>query len=347
MHEFIRISLTFIVAIIGWLIAKKIKLPAYALLGPLFLTALLNIQTGLVYMPSIMRPVIQILAGIVIGSRVTKEEINNIKGAYKPIIISVTSTLAYSLFFGMLIYKVTDLNYVTSAFATAPGGAMDMALISMDMGGDPGVVSTMQLVRMLSAIAVFPGVIGMILTKGKKNDVKLDNEVKLPRDVKKRPLSDMLFTLAVGVATGILGYITGLPAMALLASMTGIAVMNVMNGKAYLPDPVRIALQIMAGVLIGQTMTLDSVIALKQLVVPTLIMVVVYLLMTLLIGLLLYKTTDLDFPTAVFACVPGGATDIALICEDFGASSVMVSMIQYPRVFVVLGVYPVLIQMMM
>jgi uncharacterized membrane protein AbrB (regulator of aidB expression) len=59
----------------------------------------------------------------------------------------------------------------------------------------------------------------------------------------------------------------------------------------------------------------------------------------------LSKTSELDLITALFACAPGGATDLALIAEEYGANTPKVSIIQTMRVIGVVVFYPPAIQL--
>lgn len=341
-NMFSKLIITLVAGLFGLYIGKKVNLPAYALIGAFIGVAFLNILTGEAYLPRATKPYVQIFAGILIGRKVTREELSGLRDSYKPIMISVGSILFYSLIMGFVIQRIGHLNYITSAFATAPGGLMDMALIGMDMGADMSVVTTMQMVRIISIVSLFPVFIDKFLKKT-GNTRQISNK-KVNYNEEKRKLKDVFCTVLVGGTSGLLGYSSGLPAMALIASMLGVALQNIVFKNAYLPKQVKNIVQLFAGIMIGQTITVESIESMKTLIVPTLLMGVVYISMTFLLGTLLYKTTNLDFPTALFACCPGGATDIVLICEEFGANSVVVSMIQYPRVFVVIAFYPMIIR---
>ena len=52
---------------------------------------------------------------------------------------------------------------VTALFACAPGGLTDMALIAADLGADSSKVAAMQMMRLVSVIALYPTIIGWLV----------------------------------------------------------------------------------------------------------------------------------------------------------------------------------------
>ena len=52
------------------------------------------------------------------------------------------------------------------------------------------------------------------------------------------------------------------------------------------------------------------------------------------------NSAGLDYATALFACAPGGMTDMALIAQDLGANSAYVSIIQLSRMLFIVSVFP-------
>ena len=128
-------------------------------------------------------------------------------------------------------------------------------------------------------------------------------------------------TFAVSAAAGYLGKLSGMPAGALLFSMIGSAGFNITSGQHTMPKPVKQAAQILAGALIGVTMTLEAVIGLKSILVPLAVIMLRYFVFNLLIAFLLLHFRQFDAVTAFFSCMPGGAADICLIVEDMGGDA--------------------------
>ena len=57
---------------------------------------------------------------------------------------------------GFLIHKTCGLDLPTSLFASVPAGMSDMALVSLEQGGDAPKVAVLQLVRYLCVMAFMP-----------------------------------------------------------------------------------------------------------------------------------------------------------------------------------------------
>ena len=53
----------------------------------------------------------------------------------------MSTFLALNLAVGFFIWRVTDLDLLTSLFCAAPGGMTDTPLIALDMGADASMVA--------------------------------------------------------------------------------------------------------------------------------------------------------------------------------------------------------------
>ncbi|WP_276245352.1 AbrB family transcriptional regulator [Virgibacillus profundi] len=55
----------------------------------------------------------------------------------------------------------------TANLSIAPGGLFEMVLTASSVGGDPAIVSALQLTRILIIVVFVPPLLGWILRKGK------------------------------------------------------------------------------------------------------------------------------------------------------------------------------------
>ena len=153
MHFFI---LTIIVAIIGGTIGIYLKVPAGALLGALIAVSVYNIIWGLGYVPDNLRVLTRIIAGTLIGSRMTKKDVYGMKNIFSSAVILIVSMAILFPAVGFLIYRLSNLDLSTSLFASAPGGMTDMALVADELGADTPKVVLMQLLRIFCILGFFP-----------------------------------------------------------------------------------------------------------------------------------------------------------------------------------------------
>ncbi|WP_052356797.1 AbrB family transcriptional regulator [[Clostridium] dakarense] len=65
--------ITILVGIIGAFIAKKLKIPAGAMVGSMILVGIFNVLTGVAYVENSTRFFVQVIAGAFIGIDMDKE----------------------------------------------------------------------------------------------------------------------------------------------------------------------------------------------------------------------------------------------------------------------------------
>ncbi len=151
-----QLILTLVVALAGGAAALRLKVPAGAMIGAMFSVAVFNIFTGAAFFPQDMKLYTQIAAGAFIGAGISYKNVMEIKSIFRPAVIMVFLMLTLNLLMGFIAYKTTEMGLVTSLFAFAPGGIVDISLISGDFGADTSKVALMQLVRLIGVLTIFP-----------------------------------------------------------------------------------------------------------------------------------------------------------------------------------------------
>lgn len=157
-----NVMLTLIVAGIGGLIGIRLKIPAGALIGSMISVAIFNILSDKGQMPTSFKLVAQIAIGGFIGLSFSKETVAGLKDLILPTIILVAGLMVFSVALGFIMYKSTDMDFITALFSTAPGGIADMTIISEAYGADIKKVALLHLMRLVSVITVLPLIIRYI-----------------------------------------------------------------------------------------------------------------------------------------------------------------------------------------
>lgn len=138
---------SFIVGLIAsWLIPHELQVPHW-----LFATALL-------------------LMGVSVG---VQFDWKNAKKLWKAVLIEVGLVLALILAcfgIGYEFHHLTDVDLMTSLLSFTPGGLEAMIATVNELGGDAGLVSAIQLTRMLTIILVGPGLTTFIVKGIKSGD---------------------------------------------------------------------------------------------------------------------------------------------------------------------------------
>jgi membrane AbrB-like protein len=145
--------------------------------------------------------------------------------------------------------------------------------------------------------------------------------------------------LGVATATGLTADAVGIPAGALLGALTGAFVVNVAWPGPRLAKAFRSGGKALSGAVIGLSFT-PAMLAIAAELAPVVILGVASLIVTGLgMSLLLHRRFGWDLPTALYACTPGGLSELAATSEDVGANTQIVIAVHTVRVIaiVVLG----------
>ncbi|WP_163969704.1 AbrB family transcriptional regulator [Oceanobacillus halotolerans] len=148
------------------------KIPAGIIIGALGVTALLNVSPAeLAQIPSPLMNAAQVAVGAGLGKNILFKDLK-IGGKYC-LIYFVIAMLVISVSFGLgyMLAQFTVLNNATAILAIAPGGFFEMVLTAYNIGGDPAIVSALQLVRILLIVMVVPSFLKWWFTRGSRRSV--------------------------------------------------------------------------------------------------------------------------------------------------------------------------------
>lgn len=371
----IQLLLTLLVGAVGAFIGFKIKMPAGCMVGSMFTVILLNVFTGYTCFPDELRTVMQMFSGAVIGLGVHKEDVKALRTIGGPVVILLVCMMILNVGFGAAIYSVSDLDIITSLFASAPGGMTDMAIIAGDLGANPSYVVILQLSRLILTLAILPPIFGKIVVRKRKKqglvtsqermeameldlaeatlDGALDEvsieergEKAVPAPIKpsaKELMPRWAITTLGAVGGGTLLYLVGMPAGAILGGMAITVLLNVTWGRCAMPSKTRHVTQTLSGAYIGTTLTAEYVRTLPQLIFPVLIMLVGVFVWCFLVGFIIHKLTKLEFETCMLACAPGGVQDMCLLADELGLETSKIAVMQTARIVGCIALFPSLL----
>lgn len=144
-----------LLALLGYGIAKRLRMPNPALLGPLLTSAAVHIG-GLVEAPPpyTLLAVAQVVIGTSVGARFAGTPLKTIR---KAMVLGVGATLimlAITCAFAFLLQARIDLPLLLLLVAFIPGGFTEMSLIALAMDLDPAFVVTHHTFRVMLVISV-------------------------------------------------------------------------------------------------------------------------------------------------------------------------------------------------
>ncbi len=156
---------------ISALLAKKIKVPAPFLLGPIIITILVNLT---LFPASAMPPgllnICQMVVGIHIGLLLHPESLKHKKKIFLFAISSSVFLVTISFIMSILIMKSLQHTSIISGFLSlAPGGMDQMGIIAHEVHADVATVTIYQLFRILYIYIFIPPVLTLVNRKFHKS----------------------------------------------------------------------------------------------------------------------------------------------------------------------------------
>lgn len=149
---------------------------------------------------------------------------------------------------------------------------------------------------------------------------------------------DLLLTLSVGIAGGLLFVKLRVPGGALLGSLIAAGLLHVQFTELPpTPSIVRISAQIAIGTMVGASIRREPLKRLIDRAPAILISITMVLAVALFSGVLLVALTPFDLSTMLLATIPGGAADITAAALDLGGDAAVVGAFQIIRQTLVFG----------
>lgn len=349
---FLKLCVTLLVAWAGARVALRLKVPAGAVIGSLLFVGAFSVLSNFAYFPAGMRAVTQAVAGAFIGMSVRRKDIEELRLIIVPSLAFFLGVCVIGLSMGYLTFLTTNMDAPTSFLACVPAGITDMSLMSHDLGADGAQVAVLQLVRLLIAIGVTPVISKNIIAHfGQGRDSQSKSPQPQPEETSAPAQANhfskrqkILRTLLATAAGGAAGYFSGIPAGAMTFAMIAVAFLSVRFEGAYLHPKVRTVAQIFAGTLIGTAVTMETVLKMRELLLPALIVASGCFVINYGLGLLIAWLGKIDLATMLFASTPAGLSDVALIAIDVGGDAPKVIVFQLVRFIGIITVMPSIIK---
>ena len=342
------------IAVFGGLIGNKLKLPVGGMLGAMVVVIAFQLIVPLpISFPRELQIVLMLAFGGMIGSRITKKDMIDLKKLALPAIVMIVCMIILSITFGIVMYHFSEIDIPTALFATAPGGMVDMAIVSADFGANSGYVALLQLTRTMFVLVFMMPFYKKIGSKVSGVDSQLRDNITcshevgnmLPQSAKGDYKQSYRFSITIFCALliGLPLWLLGIPAGAIIGAMLGSAGYNIFSGKAYFPSGLRLPLQILAGIFIGLRMDRESFFNLGGIIIPVLIIFFCVIIITFVTAFIIHKLTGLDLFTSLMASTPGGLAEMTILADDLGIDAPKVTVLHTARLMSVIIMFPMIL----
>ena len=151
----------------------------------------------------------------------------------------------------------------------------------------------------------------------------------------------LLLLHGIGTVGGILAKRLRTPAGYMIGAMLLVTAAGCVIGDlgAY-PPSLRLAVQLVCGMMLGSSFTKQDIALLRTLAKPAVVLMASLLTIHVLFAWAISSFSALGLATALFAAAPGGVSDLAILAADFGADAKIVALLQLVRFVFVLSFFP-------
>ena len=298
---------------------------------------------------------LQILLGMLVGFRMTREELREGARALLPASLLAVVIISASVGAALVAVPVTSLDPVTALLAAAPGGLTEMTAVGASFGADGAAVASVQLVRVLLAVAVVDVVLQRLGHKGEAPDSGDESESKGEDQGQdyapdrwaehKGDLKNLAVTAPWGIVGGLIGIATSLPAGGIIGALVFSAAFRLLRER---PVPVRtfqVGVQAISGVVIGLGASGDFLAQILRLAGAGALIIFTQIVLWFVMSWVLVRFLRYDPPTATLAPSPGAMSAVISTADEAGADTVVVTFIHLVRLNAVIVVVPLLVSL--
>lgn len=348
----LSVALTLAVGALGWFVASKLGFAAPAMLGSMLAVGITNALFGYAEMPSEVRVLAQSVSGAFIAMNMSRKDVANMRRLIVPMLLLFAMFTVNTLVMGTALHVFFGMNIYTALFGSVAGGIADISMIAMDFEQcDASEVAFLQTTRLVAVLLIFPSWITFMCRNEPPEELS-DGMMGVQSDIVTPPAVARVFgtgkrqvvvTFLCCLCFGILGKLSGMPAGTIVFAMVGTAAINLSFGCCRMPMQTKRCAQLLAGSLVGSTISAETFSSLSTTVAPVILLLVSYWIVNFVYSRICSHFHLLDLRSAMFASAPGGASDMALIAADLGANLAKIATIQMTRAIYAVAVMPTVV----
>jgi uncharacterized protein len=328
---------------IGWMIGTIVLAAFLSFRQP----AWLKVTTEANGLPSYWLKIGQWLLAIELGRQMNLSVLQTFSDHWITITIMLFLSVIFSLLSGLVLWKCSQTDMLTSFFATAPGGVATMPGIAEEVGANTATVSIVQTLRVFLVVLTIPIIVSSWLT------VPVDQAMissSLTSGSSEFQWSQLLGTIILGLTAWgghYVGKILRFPAPVLVGGMVCVAVVQSLisffTGHdliVWWPHSIMILSQICIAASIGSRFQRSMFIGIQKTVAVAFLSTIALIIAMFGCAYLVAKATGISLVTSVLAFAPGGVAEMATTAVVLHADSTFVVTVQVLRIIVVILVLP-------
>ncbi len=354
----------FFLGSLGWALLTPLRVPVPALLGTIAVVGSLRIAGyPLPTAPEVFSPAVQIFLGLFVGSKITRDTVDQLKAMISPSLLIVIWALGLVFGMGYFISRITYLDLVTAILSSSVAGLPEMTVIGLDTNADIPAMITIKLVRMLATIFTFPFLVKLVVKNDEEiSNIPVESDGKASNSNNKPILKEMLnklinldvksllisirlslISLCIAAAGGLLFINLGVPAGGMVGSMFFVAAASLLGVPIITPSPRVFGVMLVGvGLMVADNLvpeTLDTFLT-DGIIVPIIISTIIVFITSFLVAFTIHKLAGWDFTTSFLAAAPGGFTVMTTLAIKYNKDPFRVSILHLCRLLAIKSVVP-------
>ena len=331
-----RLLLAYVPAAFGGWLCSLAHVPLAWLIGALLVTAALNVAGHGLPVSTIGRRVGQLVLGIAIGLFFTPVTVAALMDNVGAMLFAGAFVLVLGCLAGLLLLRMTGIDWPTAYFASVPGGAAEMALMAERHGGNGAPVAFAQALRVGIIVTIVPPAITWSGVAGVPDLVTRSSHFD--------PIG-LAALIAMAVVAAVLTAKARLPNAWLLGPMTLSAAITGFGITLSTIPPILIAIsQVLLGTSLGAMFSRDTLRGAHGFFTATMVGNVVLLGACLGLGLLGTLVVEAPFASMILATAPGGVTEMSITAKALHLDVALVSAFHVVRIFMIVPTTPLVFQ---
>jgi uncharacterized protein len=143
--------------VVGYIVARLLRIPAYALVGPMVLSAIVHAAGITQSRPPVwLVAAAQVVVGAMVGTRFDGVSPRMVGKAVALAIVATAVLLVLAVVFGQAVESTLGIPFSAALLAFAPGGLAEMSLIALSLDIDAAYVSSHHIVRIFVIVLAAP-----------------------------------------------------------------------------------------------------------------------------------------------------------------------------------------------
>ncbi|KKI92248.1 membrane protein [Bacillus sp. SA1-12] len=327
---------------IGWMIGTLLTAAFLSIMRPKALRVPANqkgIQKQWLYIG-------QCMLGIELGQKVNHSVLTIFYENWSIITVMLLLSIFFSLLSGLILWKWSKLDMLTSFFATAPGGLSSIPGIAEEVGANTGIVSIIQAMRVFLVIITVPVIMSFLYPHSEVHSFTDTAAASLTKFEPNQLAFTSLFVVAAWIGYYI-GKLLRFPAPWLIGSMIGVASVNSLSTfftkddlVAWWPPSLIILSQIFIGASIGSRFHKKMFYGINRTLFISSVSTIGLIVSMFLCAYFVSRLTDVPFLTAGLAFAPGGIAEMTTTAFVLKGDFTFVVTVQVLRIVAVCLILP-------